>query len=69
VHYAIIFNAGIFTYGYLGNISPDDCSGPDVSIFANFNIAGDIGGLTYERGRCYLRTLATERSDDGLALK
>jgi hypothetical protein len=68
VNYAIIFDAGVFTYGYLGNISPNDCSGPDASIFANFNIASDIGSLTHERGRCYLGILAIELSDHGLAL-
>jgi hypothetical protein len=68
VHYAIIFDAGVFTYGYLGNISPDDGSGPDVSIFTNFYIAGDVGSLTHERGKCYLGILAIELSDHSLAL-
>lgn len=67
VHYAIIFYAGVFTYGHLGNISPDDCSGPNVNIFTNFNIADDIGSLTHERGRCYLGLFAIELSDHGLA--
>jgi len=44
MHHTIVFDTGVLSNGYLTEVTPDDHSWPDISIFADFDIDAEYRG-------------------------
>jgi hypothetical protein len=67
MHNTIIFDASVVSDYYLTEVCSNYCPGPDIRVFADFDIAHDVSSFADKCRGCYFGALAVELSDHGFS--